>query len=127
MRLVPCKLPKNKKSPNSPLNNAHNITALFILWGKNHVWCLLDACEKSTLDNSDNGIKEKHATIELTTMVSQNIYLPAFSGFGIAFGIGLTNFEKYGKLSKYLAIGIIRRKLQINRKYFVCSFSFDIK
>ena len=76
------------------MNNAHNITALFILWGKNHVWFLFDACEKITLDNSDNGIKEKHAIIELTMMVSQNIYLPTFFGFGIAFGIGLTNFEK---------------------------------
>ena len=60
------------------MNNAHNITALFILWGKNHVWFLSDACEKSILDNSDNGIKEKHAIIELKN--SEKIYIS--SDFG---------------------------------------------
>ena len=52
---------KNKSSPIKPLKIAHNIIALFILCGKNHVWILFEASEKNSLESSDIGMKEKQA------------------------------------------------------------------
>tara|TARA_Y100000817_G_C16598162_1_gene429532 strand:+ start:496 stop:663 length:168 start_codon:yes stop_codon:yes gene_type:complete len=55
------------------LNIAHSITALFILWGKNHVWFLPDASAKRVFDSSDRGIYDIKAMIELNMIIDQKI------------------------------------------------------
>ena len=78
--------PKNKRSPIKPLKIAHNINALFILCGKNHVWILFEASEKNSLESSDIGMKEKQAIKPLKKNKPQKIYFETPIGWGTSFG-----------------------------------------
>ena len=60
--------------------------ALFILCGKNQVCILFDASTNISLDNSDKGIYEKQAIIEVNRIMDQKSIFPFPFGAGIASG-----------------------------------------
>ena len=90
------------------------MTALFILWGKNHVWILLEASIKIVLDNSDSGIKEKQATVVPTIILHQNATEALPFGLDSGLFIGVIIDWKYVVDNISLVIGIIIKKLHTN-------------
>lgn len=73
--------PKKIINPTTPFKTAHSITELFILCGKNHVNCRLEASGKRILAVSTNGMKVTQAIVALNKKVNQKIFcLPKFVG-----------------------------------------------
>ena len=103
--------------PTNPLNAAHNITELFILWGKNQVNFLLAASSNKIFATSTIGIKVIQAIRALIKKIDQNIIFPlpfgTFKGAGISFSIDEKNLKPKNNLA--IGMSIINAKTMFMR------------
>ena len=92
--------------PINPLNAAHNITELFILWGKNQVNFLLAASANKIFAISTIGMKVTQAIKALIKKIDQKIIFPFLFGTFKGAGTSFLMDEKNLSPKNNLAIGM---------------------